>query len=129
MSDWVGPITVNCSGGAGSSTGSATSGTPVKGIIAGVLFNFHSSTAAASIVSTLATKGTLAPAYNLLVRTHSVSAGPFSPTFVSQDTTGANLTYDGTHTVVADMAVDDFVTLSIAGANNADQVDVYILLE
>jgi hypothetical protein len=130
MSQWAGPFTVTCnSAGAGVSLGIVDTPAPIQGKVKLVLFDFHSSTAVGSIVTTLKTKGTLAPSYNILVRTNSVSAGPFQPTFVSQDTTGTDRTYDGTRKIPAPIPVNDFLSMTVAGANSADQIDVYIMVD
>jgi hypothetical protein len=129
MTQWAGPFSAVCSGNAGSAVGSVDTPAPVQGKVKLVILDFHSSTAGASIVTTLKTKGTLAPSYNIMVRTDSISAGPFTPTFDAQDTTGTNRTYDGTRKVPASIPVCDFLSMTIAGANDKDQVDVYIMVD
>jgi hypothetical protein len=78
---------------------------------------------------TIATAGTNgAPANTLLTITDAATDGWFYPRHTVHDEAGAAITYDGTREVHEAPPIFDKVTVTIAQANAADNIDVWLLL-
>lgn len=112
--------TVTAEGSAGAATGSADVG-PVNGRVLAVHRDYSASAAATTDV-TVATKS--APAQTILSVANTATDGWDYPRALMQGADGADLTgvYDA-------LAVDDYLTLSVGGANDGDTVTFTILVE
>jgi len=112
-------------GGAGVSTANSTSTTIIDGVIVGVYVKYNGSPPAGTTDATIATAGSAgaAPAYNILVLTDAATDGTFYPRVNAHNTSGTAQT-----TVWEYIPIHDQVKVTIAGANDADSIDVWLLV-
>ena len=80
---------------------------------------------------TVATLGTSPspPANTILTITDAATDGWFYPRHTVHDEAGVVITYDATREVHEPVAIHDKVKVTIAQANDADSIDVWLLLE
>ena len=121
-----GPITTPaCTGADGSGAATVTSSTKVTGLVYGVYIQYVGDDPATTDV-TVATLGTSpsCPSYNILVATNLATDNLFLPRAVSHvATTGvAGATNDQC------LPVEDFVKVTVAGANTGDIINVWLFL-
>lgn len=118
----IGPINSGAAvGGNGVATSTGTSNNVIRGVILAVQVKYNDAPPAGTTVVTVKTKGTNAPTYNILVITNAATDGVFCSRLDSYNAAGtALLTYDQLP------VVEDYVQVVIAGANAADNVDVYL---
>ena len=112
-------------GGDGEATNNATTVNVLSGIVRRIDIAYLGSPPAATTDVTIATAGVNAPAETIYYKESSSADGSFYPeTLFNLNTTGAAIAslYDF-------MAIHDKVTVTIAGANAADYINVYIYLE
>jgi hypothetical protein len=111
-------------GGAGSSTNNADSKISLVGEIAGIYIKYNDSPPAGTTTVTIASRGSNAPAGNILVLTHVATDGWFRPSQQFCNAAGGAVAnaYGGT-------LVYDFVNIKVEGANDGDSIDVWFLLK
>lgn len=111
-------------GGAGVATNNTTSSTVLVGEVLGIYVSYKDAPPATTDVTVKALGTTpSAPTYNLLALVNKNTSGWFYPLIQVCDTTGTPIaaTYDH-------LMLHDYINVSIAGANNADSVDVWLML-
>lgn len=114
------------SGGAGTATATVTSTSPIVGTVQSVYVKYNDSPPAGTTDVTLATQGTSSgapPAMTILGITNAATDGWFQPRVPMHTTAGAVIadTYDWP-------VVHDYLTLTIAQANDGDSVEVWVIL-
>ena len=112
-------------GADGSAVASATVG-PINGEIVGIYVKYDSAQAA-TIDTNIATAHE--PVKSILALTNSKTSGWYHPQAQLCDPSGTPLTFDGTHPIVDEICVSDYVTVSWAQADNTHPVRAYILVE
>lgn len=127
----VGPINSGAAvGGAGVATANADTSNVVAGRVIAVGLVYLDSPPAATTDVTVATKGTNGPAQTLLSIANAATNGWFYPRIGTVSPAGAALLYAAGGTAVAEpLAISDVVNVLIAGANAADGVNVWLLME
>lgn len=131
MIQWFGPINSGAaSGGAGSATANASS-IKLRGKIHAVYVKYNDSPPAGTTDVTVATVGTspYVPSITLLSLANAATDTLLYPRIQVHTTAGAALTMDGTRILTDKIAIDDSVKVTIAQANDADNVDVWLALE
>ena len=120
-----GPINSGiAAGGAGVATANADT-VRLSGRMAAIYVKYNDSPPATTDVI-IKTKGSDAPSITFLTLTNANTDGWFFPRITPDDLAGADLT---TLTIREPIPFDDKVNVSIAQADNADNVDVYLLIE
>ena len=128
----VGPIASGSStGGAGVSTANADSTIPINGKVLGIYIEYIGSPPAGTTDVTVKTVGTSprAPSLTLLTITDAATDGYFWIRHKTHDEAAALVTWDGTNEVYEPVYIDDLVNVAIAQANDADSINVWIILE
>ena len=128
----IGPINSGDStGGAGLSTANANTTTIVSGVIYGIYIKYNGSPPAGTTDVVISTTGTspAPPSNTILTITDSATAAWYYPRHVVHDETGTAITYDGTRDVHQAVPIHDTVNVKIDQANDADSIDVWLLLE
>ena len=122
----AGPLSSGVAAGtAGSATNNATTVSVLSGIVRGVHIDYVGSPPGATTDVTVATAGINAPAETIIAIVDAATDGWFYPkTLFNLNTTGA-----ATTALYEFIVIHDKVKITIAGANAADYVLVYILLE
>ena len=105
------PITVTTTGSAGSATGTGETTRLVRGKVLGVFLNFHAS-APATTDTTVRTKGTTAPSYNIVVVSNSATDVFLQPAGKPVDNTNTAIT--NSH---APIPVADYLEIALAGCD------------
>lgn len=125
--DLVGPLNSGAAaGGDGVATNNADSAKVLTGIVRGLCIVYNDSPPAGTTDVTVATKGTVPGAVETIYyKADSATDGWFYPkTLFNLNTTGAEIA-----SLYEFIPISDYVNVKIAGANAADSVDVWILLE
>lgn len=122
----VGPFNSGvAAGGAGVATANTDSTTRITGYVVGVYVKYNDSPPAGTTDVTVKTKGTspAAPSLTFLSIANAATDGWFWPRVQIHTTAGAAITdqYDWP-------AIDDLINVTIAQANNADNVDVWLMV-
>lgn len=114
-------------GSAGSATNNTDTPTRLIGEVIGIYVKYQDSPPSSTDV-VISTKGTApaAPSTTLLTLTNKNTDGWFYPRVIPTDTSGVAL---AALTVAEPQVIDDIVNISIAGANAADSVDVWLMLD
>jgi hypothetical protein len=114
-------------GGAGVATNNATTTTQVVGRIAGIYVRYNDSCPATTdvVIKTVGTSPAI-PSQTILTLTDANTDGFFMPRITPQDMTGADLI---ALTVLEPITIADFVNVTMAQADDACSVDVWLLLE
>jgi len=122
----AGPLSSGVAAGDdGSATNNATSTAVLSGVVRGVYIDYKDSPPAGTTDVTVATAGTNASAEIIHYKANSATSGWFYPkTLFNLNTTGA-----ATTALYEFISIHDKVKITIAGADAADYVLVYILLE
>lgn len=129
---WFGPINTGAaSGGAGAATANNTTTIPLRGKVHAVYIKYNDVPPAGTTDVTVATLGTSprVPAITLLSIANAATDVMKYPRVQVHGTDGAALTLDGTRIAFDKIAVDDHIKVTIAQANDNDNVDVWIALE
>jgi len=127
MINYIGPLNSGAAvGGNGAATANATSNQVVTGRVLGVYVRYNDSPPAATTDVTIATAGGTAPAQTILTLTDTAASKWLYPRITPQGTTGADL---AALTVLEPIPVHDKIKVTIAQANAADNVDVWLLVE
>lgn len=116
-------------GGNGVATANKDSAVPVQGEVLAAFVKYNDTPPAGTTVTTIKTKGTRLPSYNILVITNAATDGLFPVRVQAVDPAAAGLTYDGTRKVCVPTPIDDYLNIIIAGANAGDNVDVWLLMK
>lgn len=121
----VGPLNSGAAVGAdGSATANNDSVVPFSGNVVGVYVKYNGDPPAGTTDVTIKTKGNSTPSYNILVITNGATDGLFLPRkLICSD---AGVASDSVYDLIP---VDDKINVTIAGANAADNVDVWLLME
>lgn len=122
----IGPINSGAAtGGAGVATSTGTSGSVLRGYLIGAHIKYNDSPPGTTDV-TIRTQGTSPrpPQYNLIVVSNNATDGWYYPRTTVHDVAGAAVssTYDY-------LPLFDYVQVVIAQANNADSVDIWLMVE
>lgn len=131
MIQWFGPINSGAaSGGAGTATANASSA-KLRGKIHAVYVKYNDSPPAGTTDVTVATVGTspYVPAITILTLANAATDTLKYPRVQVHGTDGTALTMDGTRILTDKIAIDDSVKVTIAQANDADSIDVWLALE
>lgn len=126
MTRIVGPLNSGAAvGGNGAATASATSTIEIRGFVASIGIKYNDAPPAVSTDVTISTQGTSpnAPSRNILTVTNAATDGYFQPQVNVWSTTGAQQA-----AVWTPIPIADYVTVTIANANAADNVDVWLLM-
>lgn len=126
----VGPIYSGAAvGSSGSATANATTSNVIAGRVYAVYLDYLDSPPNTTDV-TVATAGVAHPAMTILTITDAATDGWWYPRAATHSTAGAALLYAAGGAAVADtVAIADTVKVTIAQANAADGVNVWLLLE
>jgi hypothetical protein len=122
-----GPITTPTStGGAGVSAATVVTPKPVDGLILGIVLQYNDAPPAATTDVGIKTKGQsgVLPSVNLLTITNAATNGYFAPRSACVTATNTAITDSN-----APFAVNDYIQIDIAGANDGDSVSVWLMLE
>jgi hypothetical protein len=123
----VGPINSGAAVGAdGAATANSTTTKPVNGRIAAVYVKYNDAPPAGTTIATIATSGGAAPANAFLTITNAATSGWFYPRVTPHGITGSAL---AALTVLEPAPIYDTVKVTIAGANAADNLDIWLLVE
>ena len=128
----VGPIASGSStGGAGVSTANADSTIPINGKVLGIYVAYIGSPPAGTTDVTVKTVGASprVPSLTLLTITDAATDGYFWVRHKIADEAATDVTYDATNEVYDHVYIDDLVNVTIAQANDADSINVWIILE
>jgi len=120
----VGPLqTAPATGGAGLAGANIDSTHPIQGMLHSMYVEYLDSPPATTDVI-IKTKGTHAPVITLLTLTNKNTSGWFKPRYAVHDNLGVAIAneYDRE-------AVNDYVNISIAQADNNDYIKVWLKLE
>jgi hypothetical protein len=118
-------VTVTTTGSAGSASGNANSGL-MSGKLVAIHLDFTSQPATTDV--TVATAH--APIRTLISVSNTNADGWFYPRVAVQDTSGAAITFDGTHGIYEAIPVNDYITVSVAqGDPNVAAVVATIYVE
>lgn len=121
----VGPINSGAAaGGAGVATANANSSIRVCGYVMAVHVKYNDSPPAGTTDVTIKTAGTAIPSLTFLTLTNGATDGWRFPQLLLDDSAGADLTG-----VYGPPYIDDYVNVAIAQANDADNVDVILLID
>jgi hypothetical protein len=126
-----GPLNTGAAaGGAGVATANSTSTVVLRGRVLAAYVKYNHSPPAGTTDVTIATLGTSPspPANTILTITDAATDGWFYPRHTVHDEAAAAITYDGTREVHEAPPILDKVKVTIAQANAADNVDVWLLL-
>lgn len=127
---YVGPINSGAAAGSnGSATASTTTGTQISGRVLGVYIKYNDSPPAGTTTATIATANSTYPAQTVLSVVNSATSGWFFPRVAACTNAGAAITYDGTRPIYDAQPIHDNVKVTISGANAADNIDVWLMLE
>jgi len=118
-------VTATASGGAGSSTGDATSNETVIGRLLAVHLDF--SVSGAATTDTIIT--TITPDHTILTITDSATDAWYYPRHQVHTEAGAGVTYDGSNEVYDAIPVHGRVKVAMAQANNAQTVTATFYVE
>lgn len=126
----VGPFYSGAAAGnAGSATANATTSVAVAGLVHAVYLDYLDNPPNTTDV-TVATAGVNHPAVTILAITDAATDGWWYPRAATHSTAGAAALYAGGGTAVNDrLAIADTVKVTIAQANAADGVNVWLLVE
>lgn len=126
----VGPIYSGAAAGSsGSATANFTTAVPVVGLVHAVYLQYLDSPPNTTDV-TVATAGGAHPAMTILSVADAATNGWWYPRTATHSTAGAAALYAGSGTAVNDrVAIADLVKVTIAQANAADGVNVWLLVE
>lgn len=121
----IGPFSSGAAVGAdGVATANATTTTPIVGLVVAVHVAYLGSPPAGTTDATVATSGTSHPAMTILALANAATDGWFFPRADACQTNGtATTTYNEL------IPIHDFVTVTIAGANAADYITIYLMVE
>lgn len=127
----VGPIYSGAAAGsAGSATANATTAVAVRGAVHAVYIEYLDSPPAGTTDVTIATAGIDHPAQTILSIANAATSGWWYPRAATHSTAGAAALYAGGGSAVLDrVAIADKVKVTIAQADAADGVNVWLLLE
>jgi hypothetical protein len=129
MIETIGPFSSGvATGGAGVATNNQTSTVIVHGKVLAIDVVYLDSPPATTDV-TVATSGSRCPAKTLLTLTDGNTDVTKYPRAQVHNTAGTALTYDGTRVVAEPIPVDDYVKVTIAQADAADYVNVFITVD
>jgi len=123
----VGPLNSGVAVGSdGAATANTNSTRVLKGVVRGVCIVYNDSPPAGTTDVTVATQGTVpGVAETIYYKESSATDGWFYPkTLFNLNTTGAEIA-----SLYEFIAIYDYVNILIAGANAADSIDVWLLLE
>ncbi len=125
-----GPINSGVAVGAdGVATNNATGTTAVAGEIRAVYVRYNDSPPAGTTDVTVATEGTNHPAVTILTLANAATNGWFYPRVALATNAGVAVTYDGTRPIYGSIPIADKIKVTIAQANAADSVDVWLLVD
>ena len=110
-------------GGNGVATATGESTHPINGFVYAVQIKYNDAPPAGTTVVTVKTKGTNSPSMTILTITNAATDGVWLPRAVAHTAAGVAQTDYGEL-----FLVDDIIQVVIAGANAADNVDVYLQL-
>lgn len=121
MTEFLGPFNSGAAVGSnGSATANTTTAQPINGLVVGVYVKYNDSPPATTDI-TIATSGDQAPAETILTLTDKNTNGWFYPRYTAQTQLGVDLSTANTEIPL----LCDKVKVTIAGANAADNVDVW----
>ena len=128
---WFGPINSGAAVGANGVATANESSHKISGKIHAVYVKYNDSPPGATTDVTVTTLGASpsVPAITILALTDTATNALKYPRVQVHDTAGSALTMDGTRILTDKIAVDDCIKVTIAQANAADNVDVWICLE
>ena len=126
----VGPLYSGAAAGsAGSATANSTTAVAIDGQVHAVYLDYLDSPPNTTDV-TVATAGVNHPAVTILAITDAATDGWWYPRAATHSTAGVAALYAGSGTAVNDrLAIADTVKVTIAQANAADGVNVWLLVE
>ena len=122
-----GPVSTPAStGGAGASAATKVTNDVVNGLIHGIVIQYNDAPPAATTDVGIKTKGLtgVLPSVNLLVITNAATDGYFAPRSACVSAAAAAIT--NSH---APFAVNDYLQIDLAGANDGDSVTCWFFLE
>lgn len=127
----VGPIYSGAAAGSsGSATANFTTAVPVCGLVHAVYLQYLDSPPAATCDVTVETAGVAHPAMPILSVANAATNGWWYPRAATHSTAGAAALYAGGGAAVNDrVAIADLVKVTIAQADAADGVNVWLLIE
>lgn len=128
MTSIFGPINSGLTtGGAGASASNASSNVRVNGKVNAIYVRYNDAPPATTdvIIKTVGTTPAI-PTLTLLTLTDKNTSGLFRPRAVPHDTVGVAL---AALTIAEPYSIYDYVNVAVAGANDGDSVDVWIVLE
>jgi hypothetical protein len=129
MINYIGPIN---SGAAVGSNGSATSSATtqvVSGRVLAAYIKYNDSPPAGTTTATIATANVNYPGQTIISIVNAATAGWFFPRVAMHSNAGAAITYDGTRPIYEAQPVSDNLKVTISGANAADNIDVWLMVE
>ena len=112
----------------GTATGNSTvtSTRPLTGYIVAVYVDYA---VTPNIATDVTIQTTNAPLKTILTVTDNASSGWYYPREVLNDTTGADVTYDGTNEIYCKMPVSDYISFTVAQGDSDQETTVYALVD
>ncbi len=130
MINMIGPINSGAAVGSnGSATSSAVTGQALSGRVLGAYVKYNDSPPAGTTTATIASNNVSYPGQTILSIVNAATSGWFYPRVAVHSNAGAAVTYDGTRPIYEPQAICDNVKVTISGANAADNIDVWVILE
>ncbi len=130
MVDRVVLLTAAAAGGAGVATGTVTSGRVISGKILAVHLRYIGSPPAATADVTLKDGGKTVPTQQTILSiTDAATDGWFYPRVPVKTNANVAITYDNTRPVHEHYVVSDHLVLTLAQADNDDQVEATVYFE
>lgn len=122
-----GPVTTPAStGGAGASAATKVTSDMVSGLVHGIVIQYNDAPPAGTTDVGIKTKGLsgILPSVPLLTITNAATDGYFAPRSACVNASNAAITNS-----FAPFAVNDYIQIDLAGANDGDSVTVWLFLE
>lgn len=130
MINMIGPINSGAAVGSnGSATSSITTGQTLSGRVLAAYIKYNDSPPAGTTTATIASANVNYPGQTVLSVVNSATSGWYFPRVAVHSNAGAAVTYDGTRPIYEAQPICDNLKITISGANAADNIDVWLMLE
>ena len=129
MINYIGPIN---SGAAVGNNGSATSSAvtqQVTGRVLAAYIKYNDNPPAGTTTATIATNNVNVPGQTVLSIVNAATSGWFFPRVAVHSNAGAAVTYSAGQPIYDTQPVSDNLKITISGANAADNIDVWLMVE
>lgn len=108
------------------SSSANTTTRPLSGRVKSIYVKYNTQPNTTDLV--VKTFGANAPSQTLLTLSNKNTDGLFYVLTAASDTSGVAVTYDGTHPILVEPVIDDYVSVTVA-QGNAGTIEVWIMVE